>query len=325
VSRRCASSNLQLFFLHPAPFRYIIQLTSCIAENVRGHMASCYLRSINNRTNNNKKMNISELSDDVVGHIFTFLSLLDVYNTSQSNKYFSQFIEATSPIWKSILSRYIIDDDEQEKVLLLSQYNYSYKQVVKESLLKFDLKSLRPELIGPKALTALNNNRTIKCHPHHKWISVKTTKQINDNSLYAWEVVLDVFKLNSLYDNIYKVFIGIENNNFPFYNQNTFVDTIGSYTNSTGYALNVGDCNTMAFHNKDVIRCIVETRHSMGHSITFACFSLYKIDQMNSSQVEICVFDEIDLLRNGPYYPAVSLINERQLTIRPCHDSTRIQ
>jgi hypothetical protein len=208
----------------------------------------------------------------------------------------------------------------------LSQH-HSYKEAVKEeTLLCFDLKALNPKIIKPNALTFSNNNRTVTCYPNHNWASVKTTKQICNGVLYAWRVVLDRFSADG---NAYKAFIGLENDNFPYYDQNVSCDIIGS-RRDTGHSFGLGMFQhyvkgvpvfrgrpDITLVDGDVIQCVVDTRKP--YSIQSAKFSVHKIqEQPNPSAIELTTMDDIDLKFDGPYYPAVSLVQDRKLTLLSC-------
>jgi hypothetical protein len=272
---------------------------------------------------------IETLGEDATGCIFTFLSLSDINHFAQANRYMSRFIGPTSHLWQTLLTRYVSDEREQKQ--LLSNNNNSYRHVVKEIvLLQFDLKILNPKIIGSEALTFSNDNRTVKCYGDHDWASVKTKKQIQDNTLYAWKVRLDEYEhTNDSFGNSYKVVIGIENDKFPFYNQNPKDDVIGYY-NSTGYSYitGVGSMNRQSkdrqvgkrctsLRDGSVIQCIVDTRYP-NNSLGFATFTLFYIDPENESAIEICRMDGIDLNENGLHYPAVSIIRGRRVTLQLC-------
>jgi hypothetical protein len=264
---------------------------------------------------------LERLNDDVIGCVFTFLPLPDVHQLGLSNNYLSQFLQNDSPIWQSLLSRYVNESQHQQ---LLSRY-HSYKTAVKEeTLLKFDIKSLNPKFFGPDALTFSNNNRTVTCSRKHNWVAIKTTKQIYDDVLYAWKVVLDTY---SNCDNEYKVFIGLDNDKFPYHDQNTLSDIIG-YSKSTGYSYNCGTCDThvksnvasrgphIKFQDGDIIQCVLDTRYP--NSIRSAKFSLCKLEG-ELSAIELCSLT-IDLKEDEPFYPAVALIQGAKLTLKPCNN-----
>jgi hypothetical protein len=264
---------------------------------------------------------IDILSDDVIGYIFSYLPLLDVSQLGQCNVYLSQFLTDSSPIWQSHLSHYITNEQQRQQVV--SQSNNSYKQAVREeALLKFDLKPLNPVFIGPNKCTFSNNNRTVTSSARSNWVGIKTTKKIQDNVLYAWLVELERYNNDS---NGFRVFIGLDNDKFPYHDQNSYGDIIG-YFKSTGYSYNlgsrsihsksqqVGSGHSTEFKDGDVIQCVVDTRYP--RSLQSADFTLYKIKA--GTAIEVCEFKGIDLIEDGPFYPAVSVIQDRKVTLKPC-------
>jgi hypothetical protein len=261
---------------------------------------------------------IKELDDDAIGYIFTFLSILEVYKLGQCNTHLSQFLNDSSPIWQSLLSRYTLE----------KQFNHSYKEVVKEqSLLKFDVASLNPKFISPDTLSFSNNNRTVTFPPINDFTTIKTTKRIEDGILYAWNIVLDHWttKPKLIMSNHYALLVGLDNDQFSYYNQDRCIDIIGYNTNGYSYCLGNGDIygyhsnrNPPAeFKDGDIIQCVVDTRYP--RSIHSASFSLYKIESSTpDSAIELCLMKDINLKDNGPFYPAISLIFDHQITLKPC-------
>jgi hypothetical protein len=235
---------------------------------------------------------VAELNDDVIGHIFTFLSLIDIYHMGLCNTYLSQFLNNDSPIWQPLLCRYSMEHSQ-----LLKQFNNSYKECFKhETQLMFDTIPFIDDV------TFSNNNRTVSCNPDSRWKTITATKQIHDGVLYAWKVVLDSC------DNLFKVklCIGLHNS------------TRNDPSNLLGYSCNCK--SNLHFGDRTVIQCVVDTRPP--NSIRSAKFLVYKL---SSHSVKIVVATQmysitnIDLETKGPFYPAVTLYQDRQVTLKPCH------
>jgi hypothetical protein len=258
---------------------------------------------------------IEQIPQDVIGYIFEFLCLKDVMNFGFTNKLLSQFLEKDSPIWKGIASYYCTS-------ILVDTSEYK-SRIKEESLLRFDTTCLDPVILANRNVILSNNNRT--CKNNSRWFSIKTRKKIEDGSLYSWDCILDTFE-SGVGNNAYKVFVGLENDDFPFLSQNYSTDIIGYKKQFCGYSYNCGisEVNVPdekygtekyhAFNSGSIIRCIVDTT-APKYSLDNATFSLYEI-QENSDPILITNLEGLDLETNGSFYPAVSIYQPNQVTIR---------
>jgi hypothetical protein len=234
--------------------------------------------------------------------------LKDIIDFGLTNKFLSQSLQEDSPLWEIIgRSRYSNLNSS------IKSFD-SYKEAVKkEALLKFDINCLNANSLS--MIRRFRINTTIRSKVG--WITIRATREITNDSLYAWECILDHY-----YSDV--IFVGLSDNSFLYSSQdhtcniirNTLLDRIGKvhvYDTSGAMFTGVSIYKSHAsFQSGDIIRCVIDTRYPLG--LEKARFRVYKVDP--SAFAELKVDRKLDLRSTSAYHPVVSIHAPNQITIR---------
>ena len=255
------------------------------------------------------------INDDELLTILQFLPLPNLVQCCLCNKQLAQFLAAESYLWEFHLLRFVTKDQVPSVLTHLK----TYKAAVEDfATLRFDVGAVDPQ----KPPVFLNKNKTVKSTRNLSWNSVRTVRKIRDNEDFYWECVLD--SIEKCTDNVYKIFVGLIEPDFPFATQDHSSQIVG-YSQSNGYSLNLGEFTTHErsqrkhltglqdgllnpFKDGEIVRSRVDTTHPR-RSLQNATWTLYRNGK------KLLTINNLNL---DGYSPSVGLINDTQVTIRTC-------
>jgi hypothetical protein len=264
------------------------------------------------------------LCEDEVECVIAFIdNLCDWYNLTLTCKLYSQpFLHDYSHSWIDKLSYFT---QLPKSSYALKQYVKKYgspKLVIREFLsITFEMQELNQQTL--EQLQFKNNNRTIVKVSDKNWATVRSNLKLKPGEVYTWDLVLNEYKPHP--SNTFNLLIGIESGSFDYMSQ---VNIIGH--SSLGFSVNLGTMNKCM--SKELFPVSYKTRNvkiKSGDIFTFKLDikgSKYCIvEEWNAdfkvllNNREFTSFPAIDLRRGRPYYPAISMIGECTITIRPSY------
>jgi hypothetical protein len=256
---------------------------------------------------------LHSLSFDIIQLILTFVPLKDLYSFIQTNTLYSSFTNDTNSLWQDLYPLYCKNNNEYSII-----EPHEYKSKLQDFLLYcYDVTWLQNN-ISVDGIHFSNNNHTLVCD-EDGWYTVKAKKKLQSGKIHSWDIVLDVFD-SVANNNTFLLFVGIDNDTFP-YSDATKENWIVGFINSNGYSYNIGkrimniqsksqkpsylEDESYEINAGDVISVQVDMTMAQCSTMTIYC-----------NGCVMAVFNELDLTVNEPYYPAISVVDQIQTTIR---------
>jgi hypothetical protein len=250
-------------------------------------------------------------------NVIQFIPLNEWINLLLINKQMhDELFREQSYLWQTQYEHYCRKEQQQ----LESETPLNYYQALRKL---FQLSFFTGNVAVSENIKISNHNRTVEITGPHGWFTIRSSYVITDNAVKCWDFMLETFDNP---DNNSQVIVGITSDQFPFNQQKPWVDRIGySEIVNKGAVLDIGELSVSSgsygsviksfappnFVDGDIVTCKVDTSRP-SYSLSRACMEFYQ-------NGKLCFkVTNLNLNEFGPYFPAMSMVTGRKVTIRNC-------